>query len=181
MRIQGIEICNINNRHPALRSLDELDRVAGRDFSLALRREIETGSLALQESLHQVRTLEANPELETGHPRLRHDELGRADAKTIANLHLILEQTFAREILAESSVGKIRSRKLALPKRIVLAGVNVNGLVDSAMHRKIRLFIPVQIERRHMHAAFDRRLPDRGLHDPAVPDDFSRTPYVDGN
>ena len=133
MRIQGVKICNIKDRDTTLRSVDEFDRVTGRDFSLTLYREIEPRSLTLQESLHQVRTLEANPELETRHARLGHDELGRAGAQAISNLDLIFEQTFTRKILAESSGGEIRSRKLALPKQIVLAGVDINGLIHSAM------------------------------------------------
>ena len=181
MRIQGVEICNIKDRDTTLRSVDEFDRVTGRDFSLTLHREIKPRSLTLQESLHQVRTLEANPELETGHARLGHDELRRADAEAISNRDLIFEQTFARKIFAESSGGEIRSRKLALPKRLVLAGVDINGLVDSAMHRKIGLAITIQVERCHMNAALKGLLPDGSLHGSAVPDDFSRKTYVDGN
>jgi len=63
----------------------------------------------------------------------------------------------------------------------VLTGIDINGLVDSAVHGKIGLPITIQVERCHMNTALDRLLPDGSLHGSAVPDDFSRKTYVDGN
>jgi len=112
---------------------------------------------------------------------LGYDKLGGADPQAISNLNLILKETLACQVFSESTPAKVFSRKLALPKRIMLAGIDIDRLIDSAMHRKIGLPITVEVERCHMHTALHRILPDRCLHHPAVPGDFSRQTYADRN
>src|SRR4029453_7625690 len=101
----------------------------------------------VKETLHHVWTIKSNPELETWHSRLGYDELGRARTKSSSDLHLIFKEALGGEVLAEGSPGKIDLRKLAVPIGVVLARVDVDGLIDSAVHREIRLLIAIQVER----------------------------------
>ena len=90
-----VEIHNVRNRDSAFYPVDEFNCIAILYFSLANHGEIKPGALALKETLHHVATIKSNPEFETWHSRLSHHELGRANTNAIADLHMVLENTFS--------------------------------------------------------------------------------------
>jgi hypothetical protein len=55
----------------------------------------------------------------------------------------------------------------------MLAGIGVDGLVATAVHREVRLLIPFEVERADADRAFYGALPDRGTNGAAVPVDFA--------
>ena len=83
---------------------ERLDPVAGSHVALHLYREVVAAAAARQEPLGHFLAAEAEPELVARHPRLSHDELGRADPQAVADGDLLLErQPCDREVLAEGA------------------------------------------------------------------------------
>src|SRR4051794_20344427 len=63
----------------------------------------------------------------------------------------------------------------------MLGGIGVDGLVAAAVNSKVRLFVAIDVQRRHVHRALDGRLPDRGGYRPSMPLDRLRPADVYGD
>ena len=59
--------------------------------------------------------------------------------------------------------------------------VNVDGFIDSSVHRKIGLLITIKVQRRNMDATLNRSLPNRCPDDFATNRDFAWQSHVHGN
>src|SRR5258708_28591884 len=59
--------------------------------------------------------------------------------------------------------------------------VNVDGFINSSVHRKIGLLITIQVQRRNMDATLNRSLPNRCPDDFATHRDFAWQSRVHGN
>jgi hypothetical protein len=103
---------------------------------------------------------------------LRHEELGGAYAKTIADPDLRLEQAFGREVLAERSPRQVVVRKLSPPVLVVLAGIDIDSLLLAPMHGEVGLLVAFQVERGDAYGPFDRALPYRRPDRAPVPFDL---------
>ena len=97
------------------------------------------------------------------------------DPEAVADPH-VLEQPLGGQVLAEDGPGQIHSGKLLAPILVVLGRVDVDGLVDAAVHRQVGLLVALEVERGHAQSAVDRCLEDGGEHRMAVPLDLSREP-----
>src|SRR5271166_5305030 len=139
--------------------------------------EIET-PLA-RKTLYDIVATKPQAKLEAWHSRLRDDDLSGADAKPVANLHVVLPQAFGREILAEHAPRQRRIRKLAMPIRVVFRRVSVDCLVPAAVHRQVSLTISIQIEEPQGDPIGNRRLEDRGRNGLALPLHRAGKPQID--
>src|SRR5436309_6771730 len=179
--IHSVKIDDVGDRQAAPLLSCELDGIARGNFALVKYGKIEAGAPALQEAPHDVRPIEPDAELETGHPRLRDHQLSGAHPQTLANPNAPLEQALGREILAEDSPAKVHSGKLAAPIRVVLGRVCVDSLVDSPIHGQVRLPVAFQVDRRHSHSAVGRSLKNGGAYCPPAPLHLSRKTNVHRN
>jgi hypothetical protein len=117
--------------------------------------------------------------LKQGISRLRNDELRRAYRNAVADLDGFLKQTFCREVFAECSPWQVNAWKLLVPEGVMFRWININSLIGSSVHRKIRLIIAFQVELPDWNAARDRRLEDGGGDDFPPPQNFARESHVD--
>src|SRR5207253_7420559 len=113
--------------------------------------------------------------------RLSDLKLRGADPDPVADHHVSLEQTFSREVLAERSPRQLHVRKFRTPERIVLARININSFVGTAVNGQVRLLIAIDVERAHDHPPVRRSLPDRSRHNATSPLDFTRKADVHGD
>ena len=120
-----------------------------------------------------------NAELVTGKSRLADNDLRRADRESIADIDCVFIQAFNREILAKNAQGKRAPRQFRFPKLVVFNWIAIDSLVFTAVHRQVRLFIPIQIEPPQCNAAFYRFLENRCGHLRAMPDDFLGQSAID--
>src|SRR5207247_5155213 len=127
-----------DDRSDANRSVvpcDQRDSVAGRDFALPSHRQIEAGSPALQETLHHVRSAEADPKLEARHARLRNHELGRTNPELVPDANTILDKAHRRKVLAECAPRKIHAREVLTPECIMLRLIRLDSLIGATFYR----------------------------------------------
>ena len=73
---------------------DEIERVARTYVSLLNDSEVEASAAAAEESLDHIGPIEADSELETGHPWLRNHEFRRSSAKSVPNVNSVFQQAF---------------------------------------------------------------------------------------
>src|SRR5271166_3065901 len=99
--IADIEPRHLRDRHRVRGPLDQNQRVSRPDLAFGDHPEIETGMAAGEKSLDDIVATKFQAKLEAWHSRLGDDDLSGADAKPVANLHVVLPQAFGREILAE--------------------------------------------------------------------------------
>src|SRR5262245_43305643 len=129
------------------------DRVSRRDLAIADDGEVEAEEPALEELGHELVTAHPDPELEAGQPRLRHDELGGADADAVADADPVVEQALGGQVLAERARAELELRPLARPELVVLGRVGVDGLVLTAVHAKVGLAVAVEVQTAQRHTA----------------------------
>src|SRR3954463_12492808 len=158
---------------------DEFERVAGPYVSLSKDSEIEACAAAAKEPLHDIGPIEANTELEARHPGLRHDELRRPGAKSVANVNAVLEHAFGGDVLAESSPRKVDTGELVAPERIVLRRVSVDGLVGPTVDGEIGLLVTRNVQSRNPDPTRHGRLEYGRDNEFTSPLDFARKTGVD--
>ena len=156
------------------------DRVARRDVALARDGEVEAEEPTLEELGHELVAAHPEPELEARQPRLGDDELGRADPEAVAHVHVAVEQTLGRQVLAEGRRAELELRPLARPQLVELRRVRVDRLLGTAVHAQVGLAVAVQVEPPQRHASGDRLLPDPGADRPAPPEHLAGEADVDG-
>src|SRR5262249_23030502 len=152
---------------------------AGRDLPFFRDAQVVAAPSCLEEAPDHSRIPEAKAELEARKPRLRDDELGRADAEAVANSDLVLgRRPLHGQVLAERPPRQ-RPAELLPPVRVVLGPVQVDGLVGAAVDGQIRLAISLEVEPVDANRAVDGLLEDPGRHLPLPPDDPARKADVD--
>ena len=115
----------------------------------------------------------------TGDARLRHFKQSAADPVMVSNAHLCVRQALDGEILAELPIGEILSTQLILPIAIGVDLIDEHGPVLAAMASQVPLSVAVDVEPAHHARAFNRRLPDGGVHGLALPRDVPRQTDID--
>jgi len=96
-----------------------------------------------------------------------------ADLITIPDTHVIVRQSFDREVLAELSVDEVSPLQLLLPVTTRFDLVNEDGSLLTAVPGEVALTISVQIQPPDPAAAAHRILPDRGVHSASLPPDVA--------
>src|SRR5215472_1648575 len=91
----GIEPRDLRDCDGIAGSFQQEHRVSRRNFALDDHLEIEAGTPAREKSLHDIVTTKFQPQLEAWQPRLGYHDLGRANAKPVANLERFLFQPFS--------------------------------------------------------------------------------------
>src|SRR5262249_39666631 len=92
--VAGIQPRDLRDRYGTAGSFDQEHRVSRRNLPLGSHLEIEAETAAGQKSLDDIVTTKSQPQLEAWQSRLGHHNLGRANAKPVANLKSVLLQTF---------------------------------------------------------------------------------------
>jgi hypothetical protein len=110
---------------------------------------------------------------------LRHFEQGIADPVMIADAHFSVRQSLDCKILSELAIGKVVSTELVFPITIRLDLVDKDSPVLAAMPRQISLAVAIDVEPSCHPSALDRRLPDGGVNDFALPLDVARQTHID--
>ena len=142
---------------------------------------VETGTATGEKSLDDIVAIKSEAELEAGHSRLCDGDLSGADAKPVANQHVVFTEAFGREILAEHAPWQRHIRKLALPIRIVFRRIGIDRLVLAAVHRQIGLTIAVKIEGPQGDPIRNRRLEDGRRNGLALPLYLAGKSQIDGD
>src|SRR5258706_8073871 len=179
IRIRRVQRDHVGNRQALVVASEPLDHIPGTEVTFSIDREIEPAAATLQKSLDHVGAPETNRELVAGHARLRDNEFCRTHPVAIANPHLIFQKALRREILSKTAPGQIRIRKFTTPEIVMLDWVSVDGFLRSAVDRKIRLLVAVDVAARDVDAIRYRRLEDRGLDTIPLPLHLSRPPDAD--
>src|SRR4029450_319028 len=140
---------------------NDLQTIAGGQFTLSSDRKVEARTTAVEEALDHVIASEPDAELETGQARLRHRELDRTDADAIADGEIGLEKAGGGEVLTKRPPRERIQRQFPSPVLVVLGRIAVNRLLEPAVDRQIGLSIALEVERRDPDRPFHRLLPDR--------------------
>src|SRR3989442_622551 len=173
------QVDHIRHGDAVLVSSNQLNRIAGRHFSLLRDRHVEAGLAAAQKALHHVRAAKPDAELEARHARLRNYELSRTSPQAVSDVNRFLDYTFGREILSEHPPGKVHAGKFLAPERIMLRWVDIDSLIDSAVHREIGLLVALYVQARNPNTWRHWRLEDGCADALPLPVDLTRKPHVD--
>src|SRR5262249_10599707 len=120
------------------------------------------------------RLIHSNADAVAGHARLCDLEQRAAYLITVANAHLIVGQSFDREVLAELSVDEVGSPQLLLPITIRFDLVDEDGALLAPVPGQIALTISVEIQTAYAAAAAHGILPDSGAHSATLPLEIAR-------
>src|SRR5690349_13810370 len=96
----------------------------------------------------------------------------------IADAHFSIRQSLDCKILPELAIGKVVSTELVLPITIRFDLVDKDCPVFAAMPRQIPLPVTVDVEPPHQPSALNRRLPDGGVDDFALPLDVAWQAHI---
>src|SRR6478672_2867410 len=146
----------IGDRDGVFIAREQSDVVAGADLALFDDSEVEPRASALEKPLHHVGAIEANRQLDARHSRLGDDELGAADAKTVADADVALDEAVGGEILAEGAPRQRKVAELLAPVRVMLRWIDVDRLVDAAVDGEVGLLVAGEIVPNDADAAVDR-------------------------
>ena len=103
-------------------------------------------------------------ELVARNPRLCDFDERAAHAEDVADVDLIFQHPLDGEVLPELSEGKIHSTELALPVAVVLDRVHVGRLIDSTVAYKVRLPVPIEVQRPEHDPSADWLFEDSGCY-----------------
>src|SRR5262249_27130913 len=103
-----------------------------------------------------------------------------ADSEAVADAHVLVEQTFGREVLAERARAELELWSLGRPELVVLGRVCVDGLVPTAVHAQVGLTVAGEVERGNRDATAHGLLVDPRPDRLASPRHLARKPDVDG-
>ncbi|CCE07955.1 hypothetical protein BRAS3843_2490021 [Bradyrhizobium sp. STM 3843] len=174
---QRVDLCD---RHSLSRLSHLHDIVASTDISFLQDSEIESWTSAGRQQRRHPRFIRPNANAIAGHARLSDLEHGAADLITVADTHVIVRQSFDREVLTELSVDEIAPFQMVLPVAVRVDLVDENSPLLPSMAVQVSLTISVQIQAVHPAAAVHGIFPDAGVHSAPLPRDISRKSNVHG-
>jgi hypothetical protein len=167
---------NVGDGHALGTGQDLDDLVAGFDLALLENAKIKARSVMRHDERRHLRLVHPDAEPVAGDARL---EQRASDPITVADAHLCVGQAVDREILAELPVSEVVAAKLSLPIAVGINLINKYRAVLAAVPLQIALAIPVDVEPQRHSAALDRRFPDSGMDDFALPRDIAREANID--
>gem|GEM_PF-6592814 len=145
------------------------DLVAGLHLSFGDDAQVETGPMVGHEQRRQPRFAHAHTHPEAGHPRLGDLELGLPDPVPVTDAHLVIGEAIDGEVLTELPITEIVAAELFLPIGVRVDLVNQHGTLLAAMTVQIALPITVNVQAANHLGTSHGRLPDPGVHGPALP------------
>jgi len=176
VRIEGH---NVGYRHVVIATASKLNGIAGGRLTLSLHREIISGATTLQEALHHVISTESDAELVARHAGLCHEKLRGTYLEAVSDPDVLFKKPLGREVLSERSPREFHPGKLSTPILIMLEGINVDGLLQTAVHGKVGLPVALEVQPVHSNTARHRRLPYRREHGAPAPLDLLGKTYID--
>src|SRR5262245_12502941 len=116
----------------AVRAVEPLDGIAGRDLAGLEHAHVEAGTARGREALHPLRLAHTRREGRAGNARRGRLDERRADPEAVADPDVAGAEARERQVLAERAGRRLRA-ELARPPGVVLGGVEVEGLVGPAV------------------------------------------------
>jgi hypothetical protein len=168
---ERVDLCD---RHALLRLCHLHDYVAGSDLAFLQDAEVESRPPARCQQCRHPRLIHSNADAIAGDARLCNLEQRAAYLITVAHAHLIVGQTFDREVLAKLSVDEVGSLQLLLPLTVRFNLVDEDGALLAPVSGQIALTVSVEIQTTYAAAATHRILPDPGVHSATLPLDIAR-------
>src|SRR5215472_17281823 len=111
---------HLRDRNSGRLPAEEVEPIPSLNDSFPLDREVESAASAAQKALQDVVAPKLHCQLMAGNSRLPYHDHRRPDLQAVTNVKIPLQQPFGREVLAEHSVGKLRSRQLSAPECMML-------------------------------------------------------------
>src|SRR5215469_14030862 len=100
---------DLSDAHTLRTAADFHDLIPSSDFAGFQHAEIEPGSVMLHQQGGHARLVHSDSDPVARHAGLRHFEQCAANPITVANAHLIVRQSFYREVLPELSKHEVLS------------------------------------------------------------------------
>src|SRR5947209_1292259 len=176
--ISQIDVGDAGDGQIVIGTMDHRDAVTGCQLALLHDAEVRARTSGRGKAPREAGIVHAHPQLVAGKARLRNLEQDRADAPALAHNragdgHAAHGQVLAKRARLQGTT------HLSRPPVVVLDGISVYRLVDSAVDRAIRLIVTHEIHTPDGHPTGDRRLPDAAGYTLAVPLDDARGTNVD--
>jgi len=84
---------------------EQPDRISCCDLSFLRHRKVKAGSAALQEDFDRLGITKSDAKFVARHARLGHNELGRSNSKSVADVGRLFQDPFRREIFSQRGPG----------------------------------------------------------------------------
>src|SRR5512132_606856 len=169
---------DLGDAHALARFGDLDDGIAGRNIAFLQDPEVEARFAARGQERRHAWLVHANADAIAGDARLGHFEQGAADLVAVADAHLVVGQAFDGEVFAELTVAELSAAQLLFPVAIGFDLVDEHCAMLAAMTDEVALTVAVDVEPSYHAPAWNRRLPDGGVHALAVPPDVTWKPSV---
>lgn len=185
--LEQVRVARVEIQQPVDRRHGDLFRTGGDldDFVARLHLaffdhpEVEARSASAREQRGHARLVHADADAVAGHARLCDFEDRRTDPVAVADADLVVGEPVDREVLAELAVHEVVAVQLLAPVVVRTQLVHVDRALLAAVTGEVALPVAVEVQAADDARAFDRLLPNAGVHRAALPLDVTRHPDVD--